>query len=102
MKANYDRYCFNKYDNTHLFNTALVMYYLRDLVQIGRQPENLVGGNLAATGSKIEILSMLYYNGYITIKEIGVRLKLCIPNYVTEVLYASYFLKLTEILDTML
>ena len=138
IKGNYDGYRLNKYDNTHLFNTTLVMYYLRDLTQIGRPPENLVDGNLAATGSKIEniaglinkeqnykvlnellldgevegkivedfeinnhfdrndFLSMLFYNGYITIKDVGVRLKLCVPNYVTQVLYADYFLKLTE------
>ena len=138
MKENYDGYRFNKFDNNHLFNTTLVMYYLRDLTQIGIPPENLVDGNLAATGSKIEniaglinreenykvlnellmdgeidgtivddfelenhfdrndFLSMLFYNGYITIKKVGVRLKLGIPNFVTEILYASYFLKLTE------
>ena len=138
MKENYDGYRFNKFDDRHLFNTTLVMYYLRDLTQIGRPPENLVDGNLAASGSKIEniaglinreenykvlnellvdgeitgvlvdnfelenhfdrndFLSMLFYNGYITIKEVGVRLKLGIPNFVTEILYASYFLKLTE------
>ena len=54
MKENYDGYKFNKYDNSHLFNTTLVMYYLRDFVQLGMPPENLVDGNLAATGSKIE------------------------------------------------
>ena len=36
------------------------------------------------------------YDGYITIKDVGIRLKLCVANYVTEILYASYFLKLTE------
>lgn len=138
MKENYDGYRFDKYSDLHVFNTTLVMYYLRDLSQLGRPPENLVDGNLAATGSKIEniaglinreenykilnellmngevegnivenfelnnhfdrndFLSMLFYNGYITIKDIGVRLKLCVPNYVTEILYSSYFLKLTE------
>jgi len=141
MKENYDGYRFSDENEIHLFNTTLVMYYLRDMVQLGRPPKNLVDGNLAATGSKIEniaglinreenykvlnqlllegeiegnivesfelnnhfdrndFLSMLFYNGYITIKDIGVRLKLCIPNYVTEILYASYFLKLTEMQD---
>ena len=141
MRENYDGYRFDKYSDVHLFNTTLVMYYLRDLTQLGMPPENLVDGNLAATGSKIEniaglinreenykvlselllngevegnivenfelnnhfdrndFLSMLFYNGYITIKDVGVRLKLGIPNYVTEVLYASYFLKLTEMHD---
>lgn len=140
MKENYDGYRFNKFDETHLFNSTLVMYYLRDLEQLGRPPENLVDGNLAATGSKIEniaglinkeenykaldellmngeiaakitdsfeldkrftrddFLSMLYYNGYISIKKLeGMELKLGIPNFVTETLYASYFLELTDL-----
>ena len=139
MKENYDGYRFNKYDDTHLFNTTLVMYYLRDLVQLGRPPENLVDGNIAATGSKIEniaslidkdanykilnnlllqgeivanltesfeldkrfskddFISMLFYNGYVTIKELArMELKFTVPNYVTQTLYASYFLELTD------
>ena len=140
MKENYDGYKFNKHNNIHLFNTTLVMYYLRDLVQLGMPPENLVDGNLAATGSKIEniaglinkdanyevlnelllqgeltanltedfeldkrfnkddFISMLFYNGYITIKELDrMQLKFVIPNYVTQTLYASYFLQLTDV-----
>ena len=138
MLENYDGYIFNKFDQTHLFNTTLVMYYLNSLQMIGLPPENLVDSNLAATGSKIEniaslinkdanykvldellmdgeiegnivdsfelenhfdkndFLSMLFYNGYITIGTVGVRNKLKIPNYVTEILYASYFLKLVD------
>ena len=42
-------------------------------------------------------LSMLFYNGYITIKKIGMRVEFCVPNYVSEVLYASYF---TSIINT--
>ena len=138
MKENYDGYMFNKFDQTHLFNTTLVMYYLNSLQMIGMPPENLVDSNLAATGSKIEniaglinkdanykvlddllidgeiegkivdsfelenhfdendFLSMLFYNGYITIGSVGVRSKLKIPNYVTKILYASYFIKLVD------
>lgn len=141
MKENYDGYQFSKATKEHLFNSTLVMYYLKDLVSTVMPPENLVDGNLAATGSKIEniaglidsknnydilselllngyvegnivdsfelnlyfdrddFLSMLYYNGYLTIKEVGVITKLGIPNYVTEVLYASYFTKLTKLKD---
>lgn len=141
-KENYDGYRFNKHNDIHLFNTTLVMYYLRDMVQLGRPPENLVDGNLAATGSKIEnmadlinreenynalkelllneeivgnltenfeldkgfnrndFISMLFYNGYITIKELdGMELKFGVPNYVTQILYASYFLELTDLAD---
>lgn len=139
MKKNYDGYMFNELEQTHLFNTTLVMYYLNSLQMIGLPPRNLVDSNLAATGSKIEniaslinkdanykvlnellmdgeiegnivdsfelenhfdkndFISMLFYNGYITIESVGVRSKFKIPNYVTEILYASYFLKLLDI-----
>ena len=42
-------------------------------------------------------LSLLFYQGYITIKDVGMRIKFCVPNYVSEILYASYF---TELIDT--
>jgi len=44
MKENYDGYKFSEENNIHVFNTTLVMYYLRDLVQLGRPPKNLVDG----------------------------------------------------------
>ena len=140
MKENYDGYRFSDENDIHLFNSTLVMYYLKDIEALGRPPKNLVDGNLAATGSKIEniaglinkeenykaldellmngeiaakitdsfeldkrftrddFLSMLYYNGYISIKKLeGMELKLGIPNFVTETLYASYFLELTDL-----
>ena len=140
MKENYDGYIFNKYDQTHIFNTTLVMYYLNTLQTLGFPPENLVDSNLAATGSKIEnmaglinreenykildellmngeivanltesfelekrfnkddFISLLFYNGYLTIKEQnGMELKFHEPNYVTKTLYSSYFLELTDI-----
>ena len=139
MKENYDGYKFSEENDIHLFNTTLVIYYLRELVQLGRPPKKLVDGNLAATGSKIEniaglinkdanyqilnnlllqgevvanltesfeldkrfskddFISMLFYNGYVTIKELNsMELKFTVPNYVTQTLYASYFLELTD------
>ena len=43
---------------------------------------------------------MLFYNGYITIKEVnGMEVKFGIPNFVTETLYSSYFLELTDLAD---
>ena len=140
MQENYDGYIFNEYDKTHIFNTTLVMYYLNTLQTLGFPPKNLVDGNLAATGSKIEnmaglinreenykvldellmngeivanltesfelekrfskddFISLLFYNGYLTIKEQnGMELKFHEPNYVTKTLYSSYFLELTDI-----
>ena len=140
MQENYDGYIFNEYDQSHIFNTTLVMYYLNTLQTLGFPPKNLVDGNLAATGSKIEnmaglinreenykildellmngeivanltesfelekrfnkddFISLLFYNGYLTIKEQnGMELKFHEPNYVTKTLYSSYFLELTDI-----
>ena len=54
---------------------------------------------LEKTFSRDDFLSMLFYNGYITIKEAGLRTKFKIPNYVTKVLYANYFMQITEIKD---
>ena len=41
-------------------------------------------------------LSLLFYQGYITIKDVGFDITFCVPNYVSEVLYASYFTKLID------
>lgn len=35
-------------------------------------------------------LSLLFYHGYITIKDVGFDVKFCVPNYVSEVLYARF------------
>ena len=131
----------NEDDTRSIFNTTLVMYYLKTLSEKGRPPKDIVDDNLSATGTKImnlaglmnreqnyellkellvkgevsgrlitsfeleknfnrdDFLSMLFYNGYITIKEAGLRTKFKIPNYVTKVLYANYFMQITEIKD---
>ena len=141
MKENYDGYIMNEDDTRSVFNTTLVMYYLKTLSEKGRPPKDIVDDNLSATGTKImnlaglmnkeqnyellkellvkgevsgrlitsfeleknfnrdDFLSMLFYNGYITIKEAGLRTKFKIPNYVTKVLYANYFMQITEIKD---
>ena len=141
MKENYDGYIMNEDDTRSIFNTTLVMYYLKTLSEKGRPPKDIVDDNLSATGTKImnlaglmnreqnyellkellvkgevsgrlitsfeleknfnrdDFLSMLFYNGYITIKEAGLRTKFKIPNYVTKVLYANYFMQITEIKD---
>ena len=45
-------------------------------------------------------LSLLFYQGYITIKDIGFDVTFCVPNYISEVLYASYFTKLIDSKET--
>ncbi len=137
LKKNYDGYRFSYENEAHMFNTTLVMYYLRNYVNYGKAPRDLVDSNLATTGNKIEsfvnlinpkknyeklmelittnqvdgnivrqfelndnifnedsFLSLLYYQGYITIKDISIITTFCIPNYISEILYASYFQKI--------
>ena len=139
MEKNYDGYIFSKYNKEHVFNTTLVMYYLRRMEQKGRPPEDLVDGNLAATGSKIEnmvglindeqneeilnellltgeveaeltesfelgrrfdrddFISMLYYNGYVTMKEQEeMEQKFKVPNQVIKSLYADYVVEVMK------
>ena len=141
MEANYDGYRFSTKSEEKTFNTTLVMYYLNNYKKLGEKPEELVDGNLAASGSKLQnivelvnreenykmlqdfilgkeiegkvvglfeldkhfntndFISMLFYNGYLTIKDVGMRLKFRIPNYVSERLYADYMLQLVDIKD---
>ena len=141
MEANYDGYRFSTKSEEKTFNTTLVMYYLNNYKKLGEKPEELVDGNLAASGSKLQnivelvnreenykmlqdfilgkeiegkvvglfeldkhfntndFISMLFYNGYLTIKDVGMRLKFRIPNYVSERLYADYMLQLVDSKD---
>ena len=41
-------------------------------------------------------LSLLFYQGYITIKDVGYDITFKVPNYTSEVLYANYFSKLID------
>ena len=139
LKMYYDGYRFAQESEEHTFNITLVMYYLQNYINEGMPPKDLIDGNLATTGNKIEsivnlitskrnyekivelitngevsgtlvkqfelndnkfdensFLSLLFYQGYITIKDVGMRTKFCVPNYTSEVLYADYFAKLID------
>ena len=54
LKKNYDGYKFSFDNEEHIFNATLVMYYLRNYVNSGKAPRDLVDNNLATTGNKIE------------------------------------------------
>ena len=142
LQANYDGYRFSTKSEERTFNSTLVMYYLDNYQRHGERPEELIDGNLAASGSKIQnivelvnreknykmlqdfilgkeiegkivrlfelekhfdtndFISMLFYNGYLTIKEVdGMITTYQIPNYVSEKLYAEYMLTLVDIQD---
>ena len=139
MEENYDGYRFSEESETRTFNTTLVMYYLNNYLRNGKRPKELIDGNLAASGSKLQnivelvnreknykmlqdfilgkeiegkvvglfeldkhfntndFISMLFYNGYLTIKDTGMRTRFRIPNYISERLYADYMLQLVDI-----
>lgn len=72
---------------------------LVELITLGEVSGNLVDRFELdnTTFNTDSFLSLLFYNGYITIKNVGFDIAFCIPNYVSEVLYASYF---TALIDT--
>lgn len=137
LKKNYDGYRFAIENEEHTFNVTLVMYYLKNYIDIGVAPLDPIDQNLAVAGNKIEsivnlvdpksnyeklvelitkgevsgtlvkrfdlndnkfnvdsFLSLLFYQGYITIKEADYDITFNIPNYVSEILYATYFKEL--------
>ena len=137
LKKNYDGYRFAIENEEHTFNVTLVMYYLKNYIDIGVAPLDPIDQNLAVAGNKIEsivnlvdpksnyeklvelitkgevsgtlvkrfdlndnkfnvdsFLSLLFYQGYITIKEADYDVTFNIPNYVSEILYATYFKEL--------
>ena len=140
LEENYDGYRFSEEVEEKTFNTTLVMYYLNYYQRKGEGPKELIDGNLAASGSKLQnivelvnkeknyrilqdfilgkeidgkivqlfelekhfdtndFISMLFYNGYLTIKNVdGLIVTYKIPNYVSERLYADYMFTLVDI-----
>ncbi len=71
---------------------------LVELVTTGKTSGNLVRQfELNSTRFSIDnFLSLLFYQGYITIKDVSFDVDFCIPNYVSENLYASYFEDIIE------
>lgn len=130
LEENYDGYRFSEEVEEKTFNTTLIMYYLNYYQRKGEGPKELIDGNLATSGSKLQnivelvnkeknyrmlqdfilgkeidgkivqlfelekhfdtndFISMLFYNGYLTIKNVeGLIATYKIPNYVSERIY---------------
>ncbi len=71
---------------------------LVELVTTGKTSGNLVR-QFELNSSKFSVdnfLSLLFYQGYITINEANFDIDFCIPNYVSENLYANYFEDIIE------
>ena len=54
----YDGYCFSKENagKEHVFNCDMVLYYLNELIDTGRPPENLIDGNIKSDWDKLAML----------------------------------------------
>ena len=119
MKENYDGYKFSIDANIQIYNSNMCLFFLSDYIGLGKIPNQLIDMNIASDYSKIgkmldlckeekrkeiiekfnpaiefaeqEMVSMLYYLGYLTISEnIAGSPKLVIPNTVMKEIYAKY------------
>ncbi len=89
----------NKIENfLNIMNPEKNYEKLVELVTTGKTSGNLVRQFELNSPrfSTDNFLSLLFYQGYITIKEVNFDVDFCIPNYVSENLYASYFEDIIE------
>jgi len=54
FKNNYNGYLFSKNSQNKVFNSTLIMHYLKHYLRSGNPPENLIDENLNQTGTTIE------------------------------------------------
>jgi hypothetical protein len=56
MRDNYDGYKFNSKQETSLYNTTLVIYFLRDLKRLNKIPSDLIDPNVQPSESALDII----------------------------------------------
>ena len=134
MIENYDGYKFEE-EGEKLFNPTLTMYYLKSVIETGREPKVLLDSNIISSYEQIknivslgdykeimddifdngeivsslkvnfnlngefnknDIISLLYYFGYLTIKSAkdNVHYIFTIPNKVIKTVYSEYYLNI--------
>ena len=64
MEQYYNGYRFSELSEETIFNTTLVMYYLKEYVEIGQRPLKMLDDNIAANFEKLENLITLKNNEY--------------------------------------
>lgn len=64
MRAYYDGYRFSEETEETVFNSTLVMYYLKEYIRLGRDPEKKLDINIAANFKKLASLITLKNNPY--------------------------------------
>ena len=137
MKENYDGYTFSTKGLEKMYNSNMCLYFLKDYIQFGEIPEQLIDMNIASDYNKLgnmldlckgeerekiiektvsgegiiseitekfnpaiefgekELVSMLFYLGYLTIVgEEFATPELKIPNKVMKEMYSDYFMKI--------
>ncbi|MBR2786738.1 MAG: AAA family ATPase [Clostridia bacterium] len=134
LEANYDGYKFSLNSEEKTFNSTLVLYYLKNYIELHKAPEELLDLNMNINGEKVkrivelvnpqdnykaieeiilhgkisgslkgvvfneeydvdDLLTMLFYLGYITIAYRDVDVVFKVPNYVTNTVFSDYFAK---------
>lgn len=63
LRENYNGYLFSERANTRLFNSDMILYYLKYYVETGMGPRNLIDDNIASDYSKIGNLFNLTTKG---------------------------------------
>ena len=139
MKENYDGYTFSTKGLEKMYNSNMCLYFLKDYIQFGEIPEQLIDNNIASDYNKLgnmldlckgeerariiektvsgegivseitekfnpaiefgekELVSMLFYLGYLTITgDVAGYPELGIPNRVMKEIYSDYFLKVLK------
>lgn len=64
MKLYYDGYRFSEYTEETVFNSTLVMYYLKEYLELGKEPEKKLDINIVANFEKLGSLITLKNNPY--------------------------------------
>ena len=64
MEQYYDGYRFSEQRDEKIFNTTLVMYYLKEYVRTGERPAKMLDNNIASNYEKLENLITLKNNEY--------------------------------------
>ncbi|OUD15526.1 AAA family ATPase [Thioflexithrix psekupsensis] len=59
MRQFYNGYCFNQHDFTSVYNPTLALYFLKNLAQYCRYPDNLLDHNLGMDRDRINYIAQL-------------------------------------------
>jgi len=59
MTVWYDNYRFSKHASTHLFNTDMVLYFVKNLLEFGRYPDEMIDPNIKVDYAKLRYLIVI-------------------------------------------